>query len=248
MPDPATIIVAIPTMLVSATVVSSVGFGMGIVSSPLLLIFMDPQDVVVLINTVSLPLFGLIILQNFRCVQFRDAFIMAAAGAAGVPIGLLILNSSSDSFLRVFMALLIIFITLSLRSNLPTMLVRYKLTGPAIGLLIGTLLASTGIGGPLVAIYLITRYSQKQIIRTHLAIFFLVVQGISVLGYAATGLIQRELLIMLVITAIPIFLGNRIGTWLVTRISDTKFRQGTMGVILLTSFTLLAREATNLLF
>ena len=246
MPDLAEILVAVPVMLMGSTVLSTVGFGIGIATTPLLLLVIEPQTVVVVVNTVSLVLFALIIWQTRRHLRARELLPMIAGGIVGAPIGVLVLSALGGSALRVGIIGLVIVFTLSLRFEALTALSRRRWTGPLIGLTVGALLAGFGIGGPLVAIYVLARKLPSQAVRGQLALFFLVVESVAAAGYAVAGLLTTERLALIAIVVPPVLLGYVFGSALVGRMSETRFRQSVVGVILATSVIVLVREALRL--
>lgn len=246
MPDAAEILIAVPVMLLGSTVLSTVGFGIGITASPLLLLVLDPQTTVVMLNTASLALFALIIYQTRHHIRPREVLPIGTAGVLGVPVGVLALSTLSDGALRVGITMLVVAFTLSLRLNAPARLAHRQSAAPVIGLVVGTLLATSGIGGPLVVVYLLARGLPSQAVRGHLSAYFLMVQSVSVAGYAVSGLFTPERLWLIAIVAPPVLLGYAFGTVLVRRMDEARFRQGVIGVILVTSLVVLVREALRL--
>ena len=57
-------------LFVGSTVLSTVGFGIGMTTTPVLLLVFEPQTAVVVVNTISIVLFGLIIYQNRADIPF----------------------------------------------------------------------------------------------------------------------------------------------------------------------------------
>ena len=110
----------------------------------------------------------------------------------------------------------------------------------------GALLAGFGIGGPLVAIYVLARKLPSQAVRGQLALYFLVVESVAALGYAVAGLLTTERLALIAIVVPSVVLGYVFGSALVGRMSETRFRQSVVGVILATSVVILVREALRL--
>ena len=246
MPDVTEILVAVPVMLMGATVLSTVGFGIGIATSPLLLLVIEPQTVVVVVNTVSLAVFALIIAQTRRHLRVRELLPVIAGGVLGAPIGVLVLSTLSGSALSIGITALVVLFTVSLKFDVLLVLARRRSTGPLVGLSVGALLAGFGIGGPLVAVYLLARKLPSQTVRGQLSLFFLTVESVAVVGYAVSGLFTTERLALIAIAIPPVLLGYVLGTALVGRMSETRFRQSVVGVVLTTSFIVLAREALRL--
>ena len=64
MPTAIEAVVAAVAMFIGSTVLSTVGFGIGMSAIPILLFVLEPQTVIVVLNAVSIPLFALIVYQN----------------------------------------------------------------------------------------------------------------------------------------------------------------------------------------
>ena len=244
--DTPELVVAALVMLAGATVMSTLGFGIGITTSPILLLVLEPQTVVVMLNTVSLVLFALIIYQTRAHITLRDILPTGVAGMVGVPIGVLVLSLAGAGALRIGITVLVIALTLSLRFPVPAALVGYRPTGPAIGLAVGALLAASGVGGPLIVLYLLARDMPRHAVRGQLSVFFLMVESVAVVGYAVAGLFTLERLSLILVMTAPVLLGYSFATLLVRRMDEVWFRRGVIGLILGTSLMVLGREVLRL--
>ena len=175
-------------MLAGSTVVSSLGFGIGMTTTPLLLIFLDPQSGVVMVNTLSVTLYVLIVLQNREHLPLREMTPASGAGLAGVPVGVFILSSASSSVLRISITGLILLLTLAVVFRVRGPVPGSNTIGLLVGFVVGVLLTSLGIGGPLMALVILTRDWPRHTVRVSLAFYFLVVEGTGVVGYGVAGL------------------------------------------------------------
>ena len=86
------IIITFFALLFGSFVFSSAGFGIAISGSPFMLMTMDPKTIVIVINTVSLPLFVMIIFQNRHYIDYRAMLFPSISGIVGVPFGLILFN------------------------------------------------------------------------------------------------------------------------------------------------------------
>ena len=137
--------------------------------------------------------------------------------------------------------------TASLRFGGLVVLARRRSIGPLVGLSVGALLAGFGIGGPLVAVYLLARETaEPDRQRPAFPVLPRSVESVAVVGYAVSGLFTTERLALIAIVIAPVLLGYVLGAALVGRMSETRFRQSVVGVILATSFVVLARETLRL--
>ncbi|MCH7652127.1 MAG: sulfite exporter TauE/SafE family protein [Chloroflexi bacterium] len=155
------LVVAVVAAFVGSTVFSPVGFGIGVTSIPILLLVFDPQTVVVMVNTVTIPLLVLVIFQTRRYIHLRRTVPIAIAGLLGMPIGVLFLSSADAGVLRISITAVIIALALLLALNPNVARLRRvpdpHITGPAVGFVVSIMLNSLGIGGPLIALFALTQ-------------------------------------------------------------------------------------------
>ena len=233
-------------LFIGSTVLSTVGFGIGLSTTPVLLFVFEPQTVVVVLSTVSVALFVLIIVQNRGQLPLRDVAPLAVAGLAGVPVGVLVLEAASASALRIGITVLIIVLTLVTTTNAHARgFPRGIAFGMGVGFVASVLINATGIGGPLVALYVISRGWPRDAVRAGLSLYFLVIEGSGVVGYAVAGLLTGERIALVGIAAGPVVMGFMLATFMVRRMNETIIRREVLTVILVTSSMVLARELAS---
>ncbi|MDP6511725.1 MAG: sulfite exporter TauE/SafE family protein [SAR202 cluster bacterium] len=233
-------------LFIGSTVLSTVGFGIGMSTTPVLLLVFDPQTVVVVVNTISILLFGLIIYQNRADIPVRTVIPWSLAGLVGVPVGVFVLSSASASLLRIGITVLIIVLTVITALNLQNVIPRWRWFGFLVAAVVSALLNSLGIGGPLMALYILSQGWSRNAIRGSLAFYFVVVEASGVVGYGVTGLLTQERIVLILITVIPVILGFWLATFLVKRMNEDVFRRAVVVVIVGTSLMVLAREVSGL--
>ena len=236
------LVIAAVTTFLGAIVFSTVGFGIGMTSTPVLLLVFDPQTVVVVVNTVSLSLFVLVIFQTRDSLPVREIAPVSVAGLVGVPVGIFVLSSANTSALRVSITILIILLTLAVAFNIHRPIPRQKL----VGLLVGALLAATGIGAALLVLFLLTRGWSRHAMRGALSFYFLLVEGMAVVGYGASGMFTPERVSLILAVIVPVLLGFGLATLLVRRMNEQLFQHAVVVVIIATSLVVLGRELTRL--
>ena len=226
------------------TVASSLGIGM--TTTPLLLFFLDPQSSVVLVNTLSVAIFGLIVLRNREHLPLREMTLASGAGLAGVPIGVFILSSASASVLRISITALILLLTLTIVFRIRGPLPGSNAIGALVGFVVGVLLTSLGIGGPLMVLAVLTRDWPRHAVRVSLAFYFVVIEGTAVIGYGVAGLFTWERTSLILVTAVPVLLGYGLATIILRRMNERAFQRAVVAVILVTSVMVLSREVLRL--
>ena len=233
-------------MFAGSAVGGSLGFGIGMTTTPLLLIFLDPQSVVVMANTLSVAVFALIVLQNREHLPLREMTLASGAGLAGVPVGVLILSSASAGVLRISITALILLLTLTVVFRVRGPLPGSNAIGLLVGFVAGVLLTSLGIGGPLMALVILTRDWTRHAVRVSLAFYFVVVQGSGVLGYGVAGLFTWERTSLILVATVPALLGYGLASIILQRMNERAFQRAVVVVILVTSLMVLSREVIRL--
>ncbi len=239
-------LVSAVTLFVGATVLSTIGFGIGMTTIPILLFVLDPQTVIVVVNTVSLALFILIIAQNRDELPFRSVGPLALAGLAGVPIGVLVLRDSDAGLLKIAITTVTIILTLVVAFNVRARIPSGLLAGLAVAFLVSVTLNALGIGGPIMALYVLTQNWSRNAVRGALSLYFLFVEAAGVVGYGVAGLLTTERIALIVIAIVPVALGFWLATHLVRRMNDVVFRRATVVAIIGMSGLVLAREISAL--
>ena len=246
MPDTPEIVAAVLIILAAATVVSTVGFGLGITATPLLLLVFEPQTVVVVANVISALMFVLILAQSRNDLPVRRIAPLAVAGALGAPVGVVVLATVSSSALRISIAVLILALSAAIALNFRGTIPRPRLFGPAIGFGTGGLIAALGIGGPIMALFLLGQGMDSRTLRVSLAFYFMGMSIIALIGYAVAGLYTAERAIILLIVTVPALAGFWLGSTLLRHMNEAVFRRGVLVVIIFSSLLVLARELLSL--
>ncbi len=246
MPSLTEAVVAAIMVFIGSTVLGTVGFGMGLSTSPVLLLVFDPQTVVVVINTVSITLFVLVIAKNRTHLHVREITPISIAGLAGVPVAVYVLGAVSAGVLRVGITVLILALTALTATNFRGRLPAGGFLGLAVGFIVSVLINTTGIGGPIIVLYALSRGWTRNEVRASLALYFLVIEGTGVTGYIVSGLLTQERAMLVLIALAPLVLGFWLATHLVGRMNEIVFRRAVLSVITVASVVVLARELATL--
>ncbi len=237
---------ALMVVLAGSMVMGLVSFGLGMVLSPPLLLIMDPQSVVVTINSLTIPILAIVLLRTRRQLPLKDALPMAMAGVAGVPVGVLILDSVSPGILRIAIAVLILLLLVPIVLNMERPISRSRLTTPFFGFLGALLVTGMGVGTPLVVLYLVNQKWAASTIRASIAFYSLVVALVAAGLYAAMGFYTADR-VDTVLKLVPmVVFGVVVASFLAHHIDDRKLRQVVLVVVALASIALLAREAAGI--
>ncbi len=229
-------------IFVGSLVLVTAGFGIAIGSSPIMLLTVDPQSTVIVINTVSLLVFVLMIYQNKGNINYRDMAVPVVFGLIGVPVGIYILANSNPATLRVSIALLIIFLGISLAFNLSVSAMKHKYTLWGAAFLVSVMITSTGIGGPIMAVAVLARDWNRDTIRGSLPFYYIFIETAAVIGYVITDLFDSERLILVGISVFPALLGFLLASILVNRIKQNYYRNLILGIVISAGIAILVKE------
>ena len=229
-------------IFVGSLVLVTAGFGIAIGSSPIMLLTVDPQSTVIVINTVSLLIFVLMIYQNKDHINYREMTIPVIFGLIGVPVGIYILANSNAATLRVSIALLIIFLGISLAFNPSFSAIRHKYTLWGAAFVVSVMITSTGIGGPIMAVAVLARDWDRDSIRGSLPYYYIFIETAAVVGYVITDLFDSERLILTGISLFPALLGFWLASILVNKINQTYYRNLILGIVICAGTAILVKE------
>ena len=245
MPELHQIAVAAAGMLLASTVSSTLGFGIGLTAGPVLLLALDPQSSVVLINTAGLLPVSLVLYQTWGRLKLREIAPLAAAGVLGAPVGAYVLGAVDPVAMRLVITFLVLALAVVVTTGVGASLPRPRWLGPPLALVVSALITSSGVGGPLMALFLLDQDRHRDEFRGTLAAYFLVVMAVGSAGYAATGLLTGERLVLVLVAIVPVLAGFRVSALLLRRMSRETFRKAALGLIVAASIVVLLRELAS---
>lgn len=240
------LVAALAIVFVGATVMGTVSFGLGLVVSPILLLFVAPQSTVVMVNSLTAILLFIVLIHARSHFDLRLIAGTALGGLVAVPIGVLLLDAASPATLRFVIAVVILCLAPLAIANVQLPLAQRRLTGPVIGFLTSLSVTTLTIGGPLVAIYVLARRWPPQVMRASLAFYFLVANILAFGLYTQAGLVDWDTMANIGMLIPSLLLGFGLATLLVRRMDARIFRYVAVTVIIVGGTVLLGREIARL--
>ncbi len=237
--------VSILVVAAGAAVMGTVGFGIVLVAAPVVLLYLEPQQTVVVLNSLTAILMAMVLLRSWRHLELRASIGLIVGGLAATPIGVLALNAASPSVLRITIAVVIIVLGLFSLTRIQLPFAQRRMAGPAIGFLTSLSVTSIGVGGPIGGIYALAQRWKAETVRAVLALFFLASDTMAFALYAATGLVGRDTLANIGVMIPGLLIGFGLAAVLVTRINDRMFRYAVVAVIVVAGSVMLVREFTG---
>ena len=240
-------IVVIFAMLLASTVFSATGFGIGMISTPLMLLVYEPQTVIVVAGTAGLGVGVWIISKSWRDVPFREILPITIAALCGAPIAVFILKTADSSVLSIGIAVLIILFAIGSFVKIEKEIPYSKQVGIAAGFIVGVLLPTSGVAGSLVMLFLMTRNWERQTVRAAMAFFLVSLMAFTVVLFALYGLYTPLRLTLIGIVAIPAVIGFLLGAMLIKRINERVFGNLVIGIIIVSSVIVVVKEVSKYL-
>ncbi len=246
MSDLLQIVVTTVVLTVAGFTIGAVGFGFGLTTTPVLLLFLDPQTVVVVVNAAAIIAFGLVLVETRHDVRYRELAPMIVACAPGAPIGVYALSSLDPSALRIAISVLVLALTVLVIVKTEWRVPKPQITGPILGFAASAMTTGFAIGGPLLVLFFIGRGMDRQGVRASMAFFFTIMYCLASIGYGTQGLFTAERLILIAVAAPGVALGYWLAARLTGRMNEKVFRRAVVGVIVVTSTLVLVREIVSL--
>lgn len=240
------LVAALAIVFVGSAVMGTVSFGLGLVVSPILLLFVAPQSTVVMVNSLIAILLLIVLIHTRHHFNLRLIAGTAMGGLVAVPIGVLALDTASPTTLRIAVAVVILCLAPLAIANVELPLAQRRMTGPVIGFLTSLSVTTLTIGGPLLAIYVLAQRWPTQVMRASLAFYFLVADILAFGLYTQAGLVDWDTMANIGMLIPSLLLGFGLATLAVRRMDARIFRYATVAVIVVGGTVLLSREIVRL--
>jgi uncharacterized protein len=218
---PAAIVIAI----LAGTVRGFSGFESALIYIPLLSIIYGPATAAasfVIVDFVTGLSFGVRI---YRLCQWREVVPLAAASAAVIPLGAIVLKTTDPTILRVAISLLVLSGAAALAFGW-----RYHVspsigTTAAVGMFAGLIGGAVQIAGPPVIIFWLGSRHTAAVARANLVAYFMIFVVISLAVYAGMHLLTPDVVALAAVLAPIHVAASMIGARLFTRASDRAYRR-----------------------
>lgn len=208
--SPATVQV-LAVLFLATFIRSALGFGEALVAVPLLALVMPVQIAAPLAVLLSITVAAVIVIQDWRNIHIRSAGWLVISTLFGIPLGLWILKTLSESIVKAILGSFIIaFALYSLAGRKPKL--DHDRLAPLFGFSAGILGGAYGMNGPPLVVYGVLRRWQPAQFRATLQGYFLIASIVGMAGYAVTGLWTRTVsnyfLLALPAALVAILLGH----------------------------------------
>ncbi len=223
-------------VLAGGVLQSATGFGFSMLTSPLLLALIGPEQAVTASSILGFLLSGVLLAGEGRRpdVDTRDLLVLVTCSVPGLALGAIAVRTFSVQALSLVMAVGVaagLVVRLRARRSPPSEVGRWS--APLAGLASGALGTSTGISGPPLIFHLLARGLPPARMRDTLAAIFLSLGGIGLIALAVAGSLDvPDGMPLLVACAL---VGQIAGRRLFARMSSGVYEPVVLGVLLVAS-------------
>ena len=209
------------------------GFGFSMVAMSIWAWALDPR------LAAAMAVFGGFTGQLVAALTVRRGFDLRAlapfvlGGLAGIPLGVLLLpRLDVDGFKLVLGVLLVLFCPAMLFARrLPRVAAGGRVADAAAGLAGGVMGGLGGFTGVIPTLWCTLRGLEKDAQRAIIQNFNLAMLAVTLAGYAATGIVTRDMLPLFAVVGPAMLLPALLGARIYTGISEATFRQVVLGLL-----------------
>jgi len=221
-------------VLFTATFISSIfGFGSALIAMPLLTLFMGLQTATPLFGLVGPTISGVILLRNWRLVEFASAWRLVLTTWLGIPVGVVLVKYLPDVLIT--RALGVFLIGFGLYRLARRQLPQLDTPGWAVpfGFVAGLLGGAYNTNGPPIVIYGEMRRWLPTEFRATLQSYFFPT-GIAILAsHGLGGLWHREIFRLYALALPGVIVAIAIGGWINQRLPTERFQSLLSGLLIL---------------
>ncbi len=201
------------------------GFGFGMVSAPLLLIFLSPSLVVPIIVVSAVLLCIIVVYESRKWIDIKRIMPLLAAGITGIPFGTYILVFLEPALLKLFVGSVVVIFGIAFLTGFRREVRRESAASAPVGFISGLLGGSTSMSGPPVVLFFTNQGIDKKVFRANIITYFLLLNSVISVAYVFGGIITREVVLYVSIFIPAIVLGTLTGIKLVNRVNEVLFKR-----------------------
>ena len=241
------LLVALFAALLAGIVTGLTGFGLALISTPILLFVYEPRTVVVLTAIFSIFINAAVVWDSWHEARRRLSLALFVPALLGIVVGAELLGVIDPDYVRLGVGMIVIFSAMLLVRDvrLPGADTRWGTL--VAGSASGVLTTSTGLAGPPIVLLLASRGLPKHEFRGTSALYFLPmsIAGLAVLAFR--GLVDSSEVPLGLLLVPAAIVGKAVGTALLKHVSEKAFRAVTLGLVILTGTLGVATAAWALL-
>jgi uncharacterized protein len=230
----AELLIALFAAFAAGSISGLTGFGLALISVPILLFVYEPRTVVFLSVVMSVVICADVVRDSFRDADKRIVAALVLPSFVGVVMGAEILRVVDPLYIRLFVGAFVVFSAGLLLREIRLPGARTRWGTLVAGWTSGALSTSTGLAAPPIVLLLASRDYAKHAFRGSSALYFLFMSVFGLVILPLRGLVSTGDIPVALALVPAALLGKALGTNTLERISETLFRKLTLLFIFVT--------------
>ena len=227
-------VVALFAALLAGMVTGLTGFGLALISTPILLFVYEPRTVVVLTAIFSIFINTAVVWDSWHEARRRLSLALFVPALFGIVVGVEVLGVIDPVYLRLGVGAIVVFSALLLVRDIELPGANTRWGTLVAGSASGALSTSTGLAGPPIVLLLASRGLPKHEFRGTSALYFLPISIAGLAVLALRGLVEAPEVPLGLLLVPAALAGKAIGTALLKHVSEKAFRAVTLALVILT--------------
>lgn len=239
LPSGAVLAIAFTSILIGAFVQGSLGFGMGAVAMPILVLAM-PQHVPQALIVASIPLGLLLAAKEYRHVTAGDLKWILSGRFLGIPVGILVVTAASARTLQLVVGVVTLLVVgfMAMDRMHIALAPRTQLTGGAVS---GAFGAAAGLGGPPLALLYADRGGPT--LRATISVALVAGNVVIVPGYLVAGRLEVVDLVLGTMFLVPVLTGLGLGLLVRDHLQGPAMRRSVLVMVAFSATAAMVRAA-----
>ncbi|WED23359.1 sulfite exporter TauE/SafE family protein [Vibrio sp. JC009] len=229
------ILITTPVVALAALVRGYAGFGFAAIAVVGLNLFLSPQQ--------SIPLIlGLDVLcsaglwRQARCQADIPTFKVLTIGSLlGIPMGLSLLLIVPEDILKLLICIAILLFSLVLLFDFQLRSTEGLGTKLSFGMASGLGTAGASVGGPMIVCYMLSSPLSPSAQRATMILFFIISELLALGALFISGLVDLQVVQLLLILLLPTLLSVRAGQWLFNRYPPKSLKHFALPILVMIS-------------
>ena len=229
------LLVAGTVVILAAAFRGITGFGYALIAAVGLSSFL-PADSMVPLILINDLLITALILSNRKhgAVDWKITPILLLSGFVGALLGGFIAGLMDETTTKLLVAITVCLSALLAMISKPPKWIAHPMLGVAAGFMVGVLLATFAVGGPLIAVWLLAGGTDRKYTLGTLAIFFGAVDAFGLISRFMLGQIAPDLPEQLLWSVPLTLVGYGLGHWIGLRLDAAMWRRvSAVGLIII---------------
>jgi uncharacterized protein len=230
----AALFVALFAALLAGVITGLTGFGLAMISTPILLFVYEPRTVIVLTVILSIFISAAVVWDSWHEARWRLALALLVPAIFGIVVGTVVLGAIDPVYIRLGIGAIVVFSALLLVRDFKLPGANTRWGALVAGSASGALTTSTGLAAPPIVLLMASRGLPKHEFRGTSVLYFLPMSIAGLVVLAIRGLVEAPEVPLGLALVPAAIVGKAIGTRLLEHVPEKAFRSLTLGLVILT--------------